>query len=336
MTISTREKLRRFLDLFRGEDHVLIPIVADPDAIASAMAVKRLLWRRIASVTIANVNKILRPDNLAMVRLLSVGMVAFNQIDPERFSRVVMVDAQPDHHPALESLDVQAIFDHHPDTGYRAAFTDIRPAYGAASTIMTEYLKAARIKPSSKLATGLYLGIKTDTANFERQALMEDVRAFQFLFRHTNTALARRIEQAEIKRAFLKYYLKAIETHTIRKARCYVHLGPVPSPDLCVLIADFFMHLDSITWSIVSGIYQGKLIVIFRNDGLRKNAGLVAKESFGPWGKAGGHKSAARAEALLEKIGHEVDPDDPVQTRRWIIRRIEQKATYAQKGKGAQ
>ncbi len=333
MTVSAREKLRRFLDLFSGEDHVLVPIVADPDAIASAMTVKRLLWRRVASVTIANVNKILRPDNLAMVRLLSVGMVPFGQIAPERFSRVVMVDAQPNHHPAFDPLDITAIFDHHPDTGHRAAFTDIRPAYGAVSTMMTEYLKAARIKPSSKLATGLYLGIKTDTANFERQALIEDVRAFQFLFRYTNTALARRIEQAEIKRAFLKFYQKAIETHTIRKARCYVHLGPVPSPDLCVLIADFFMHLDSITWSIVSGIYHDRLIVIFRNDGLRKNAGLVAKESFGPWGKAGGHKSAARAEAPLEKLSEAVDPGDQAQMRRWIIRRIEQRATYAKKRK---
>ncbi len=333
MTLSAREKLRRFLDLFSGEDHVLIPIVADPDAIASAMAVKRLLWRKVAVVTIANVNKILRPDNLAMVRLLSVGMVPFSQVDPELFNRVVMVDAQPEHHPAFEPLDVLAILDHHPDTGPRAAFTDIRPSYGAVSTMMTEYIKAARIKPSSKLATGLYLGIKTDTANFERQALIEDVRAFQFLFRHANTALARKIEQAEIKRAFLKFYQKAIETHTIRKARCYVHLGQVPSPDLCVLIADFFMHLDSITWSIVSGIYQDRLIVIFRNDGLRKNAGLVARESFGAWGKAGGHKSAARAEAQLEKLDEEVDPGDPVRMRRWIVRRIEKRATYAKTGK---
>ncbi|MEJ2040789.1 MAG: phosphoesterase, partial [Desulfosarcinaceae bacterium] len=69
MSISNKERLRRFYAQFSGEDHVLIPIVADPDAIASAMAVKRLLWRKTAGVTIANVNTIERPDNLVLVRL---------------------------------------------------------------------------------------------------------------------------------------------------------------------------------------------------------------------------------------------------------------------------
>ena len=46
-------KLLRY-DQFVGDDNVLIVINADPDAIASAMAVKRLLWRKVSSVTIRN------------------------------------------------------------------------------------------------------------------------------------------------------------------------------------------------------------------------------------------------------------------------------------------
>ena len=64
------ERLRRFYDIFSGEDQVLIGINADPDAIASAMAVKRLLWRKTAGVTIANINTIKRPDNRAMIQRL--------------------------------------------------------------------------------------------------------------------------------------------------------------------------------------------------------------------------------------------------------------------------
>jgi nanoRNase/pAp phosphatase (c-di-AMP/oligoRNAs hydrolase) len=44
MTLSNSEKLRRFYDQFSGNDHVLVVINADPDAIASAMAV-RTTWR---------------------------------------------------------------------------------------------------------------------------------------------------------------------------------------------------------------------------------------------------------------------------------------------------
>ena len=43
MTISASEKLRQFFAVFSKGDHVLVMINADPDAIASAMAVKRLL-----------------------------------------------------------------------------------------------------------------------------------------------------------------------------------------------------------------------------------------------------------------------------------------------------
>jgi len=63
------------------------------------------------------------------------------------------------------------------------------------------------------------------------------------------------------------------------------------------------MRLAEATWSIASGVYNGKLIIILRNAGFRGNAGKIAKELFGSWGgSAGGHKSAARAEVPLEEI----------------------------------
>ncbi|MGD9236364.1 MAG: phosphoesterase, partial [Desulfobacterales bacterium] len=47
MSRSVPEKLRRFYDQFSGSQPVLIVINADPDAIASAMAGRRLLWRKV-------------------------------------------------------------------------------------------------------------------------------------------------------------------------------------------------------------------------------------------------------------------------------------------------
>ena len=69
------EKLRRFYEQFASDDRVLILINADPDAIASAMAVKRLLWRKVQHVTISHINIINRPDNLAMVQLMGVPLI---------------------------------------------------------------------------------------------------------------------------------------------------------------------------------------------------------------------------------------------------------------------
>ena len=326
MALSTAERLRRFHEQFRGSDNVAVLINADPDAIASAMAVSRLLWHRVASTTIVHINTIKRPDNLAMIRLLGVNLTYVDTVAAEQFNRVVIVDSQPDHNPDFAAFKTDVVIDHHPDTGCQASYMDIRPQYGATASIMTEYLRAAKIKPSVKLATGLYHAIKTDTSNFERQTLIEDLRAFQFLFRHANKHLARKIEQAELRPDFLKYFKCALQQTRMRKGRVFVHLGSVVNADVCVLIADFFMRVNSVTWSVISGICERKLILILRNDGIRKNAGTVAIQGFGQIGSAGGHKSMARAEIALTELKKHIDYKDPKKLKSWIIKHIEQRA----------
>lgn len=319
---SNIENLRRFYDRFSGEDNVLVVINADPDAIASAMAVKRLLWRKVASVTLSNVNSIERPDNLAMIRLLGVTLVHVSEVRPENYSRFVIVDSQPSHHEGFGAFAFDVVIDHHPETGLTAPFADIRPKYGATASMMTEYLRTAKIKPSARLATGLFYAIKTDTSNFERPSLMEDVRAFQFLFHHANTHLARRIDHAELRLDFLKYFRKALSDKRMRKGKIFAHLGPVATPDILVLIADFFMRIESVNWSIVSGICDKKLILIFRNDGLRKNAGKLARDCFGDLGSAGGHRSMSRAEIPVENLKSLTECRNDAKLGMWIINQI--------------
>lgn len=326
MTISNAERLRRFYDRFSNDDHVLVVINADPDAIASAMAVKRLLWRRVAGVTISNINVVKRPDNITMIRLLGVNLVPVKDIVKERFTRVVLVDSQPDHHEIFSGFSIDVIIDHHPETIVHASLLDIRPKYGATASIMTEYLRAAGIKPSTKLAAGLFYAIKTDTENFVRQTLIEDVRAFQFLYRHANINIVNKIERSELRPDFLKYFEIALSNKRIRKGRAFSYVGSVVNPDVCVLLADFFMKVSSVDWSIVAGLFNNKLVLIFRNDGLRKDSGKVAKEAFGQLGSAGGHKSAARAEIPLEVLKGEVDYENDKKLLRWITGRVEKRA----------
>jgi len=320
MPTFASERLRRLLGLFSREDRLLILINADPDAMASAMALKRLLWRKVSATTIAHVGTITRPDNLAMIRLVSLDLVPIQDADKGQFTRYAILDSQPNHHEGFKGIDFDIIVDHHPDTGAKASFRDIRPYYGATCTIMTQYLRAAKIKPSAKLATALFYGIKTDTMNFQRKALIEDVDAFQFLFRHVNVHMAQRIEQAEMTLDYLKHYRTALEEMRVRRHRIQVHVGPVRNPAVCVSMADFFMKIHDIAWSIVSGTHQGRLIIIVRNDGVRKDGGKLLGEKFGHLGSAGGHKAMARAEIPLDNLEGLVDYRDGKALSRWIIR----------------
>ena len=332
MPTTAKDKVRQFYAQFSSDDRVLILINADPDAIASAMAVKRLLWRKVNNITISNINTIDRPDNCAMVELLGVNLTHIKDLDETRFNRVVMVDSQPSHNVLFENFSVDVVIDHHPDTASKVPFQDIRPKYGATASIMTEYLKAAKIKPATKLATALLLGIKNDTGNFEQKTLPEDVRSFQYLFRHANKHMVRKIEQSEIRPDYLKFFKKALENRRVRKGKVFVFLGPVPNPDICVLIADFFLKISSIKWSIVAGYHQKKLVIIFRSDGLRKNAGKIAEQGFDEFGSAGGHKTMARAEIPLSVLRPLIDHRDDSKVIRWIMSQIKHKTKKAPAG----
>ena len=116
------------------------------------------------------------------------------------------------------------------------------------------------------------------------------------------------------------------ETKRVRKNRVFVYLGRVVNPDICVLIADFFMRVQGLFWSVIAGVYEDRMVIIFRNDGIRKNAGNVARKSFGALGSAGGHKSMARAEIMLHSLEPLVNIADHRQTLRWVINQIETRA----------
>lgn len=297
------EKLKKLLAQVEPEDTVGILINADPDAISSALALQRLFWRRVKKTWVFRTNVIKRADNLAMIKLLNIKQQHIRKLNPARISRWAIVDSQPHHQEALSKFRFDIIIDHHPQSkGSSAAFVDIREDYGATATMMTEYLRAAKIKPSPRLATALFYGIKTDTDNFVRASIPNDIEAFRYLYPFTNIHIVKMIESSEMTRKTLTHFRAALENLVFFKDKAYIHMGKVNDPDILVILADFFLKLVESTWCIVSGVYGQKLIVIFRHAGFRLDAGKIAQKLFGPWGPAGGHKSAARAEIPMEAI----------------------------------
>ena len=303
-SVSATEKCKRLREVVHPEDSLAILIDADPDAMSSAMGLKRLFWRKVQRADVFHINAIQRADNLAFVKLLKIEQKHVDHFRPDEFDKLALLDSQPRHHEEFTGLHFDIILDHHPvDDFSKASFVDIKEDYGANATIMTEYLKATKIKPSPRLATALFYGIKTDTDNFVRKSLPNDINAFQYLYRFANLNIIKKIESSEITRQTLNYFRGAIDGVTFIGDRAYIHMGAVKNPDILVLIADFFMKLAETTWSIVSGEYEDKLVVILRNAGFRGNAGKVAQKLFGSLGgAAGGHPGAARAEIPLSEI----------------------------------
>ena len=300
---SAKIRLEEFWSVFEKEDTVLICIVADPDSLACALAIKRLLRYRVKSVTIVHPNEISRLNNVEMVNRLRIPLERFHTIKLADFSKRVMVDSQPNHLPEFENIHFDAIIDHHPiSNDWNATYVDIRPNYGAASSMLVEYLRAASIKPSVSMATAMFYGIKVDTQDFEKEARLSDAISFRYLFDIANRNLVRKFELTDLRRSELRYFSMALAELKFSKGRYYCHVGKVRSPDVLVIIADFLSHVADIDWVLVSGIHNDKLVVIFRCDGYRKSAGKLAQRAFGHLGSAGGHKGAARAEVPLKNL----------------------------------
>jgi nanoRNase/pAp phosphatase (c-di-AMP/oligoRNAs hydrolase) len=208
----------------------------------------------------------------------------------------------------------------------KAPYVDIRAHYGACATMMTEYLKTRKIKPSAKLASALMLGIKTDTADFTRGATLKDIRAFQYLYRFADNNIVRKVERATLTQDNLDFLGRAIKHRKVVNNRVFFHAGTISKPDELVVVADFFQTLSKVNWSIISGIYEEKLIIVIRNDGLRRGAGNTAKDAFSMFGSAGGHKTMARAELELSLVKKQSKSLSRKVIAEWIISVIEKTA----------
>jgi nanoRNase/pAp phosphatase (c-di-AMP/oligoRNAs hydrolase) len=141
--------------------------------------------------------------------------------------------------------------------------------------------------------------------------------------------IIKKLESSEITKKTLEKIHMAIERLIIVDGIVYVHMDEVNNADLLVIIADFFNRLAEAQWSVVSGVYKGKLIVIMRNATLRGDAGKTAKRLFESWGgSAGGHASAARAEITLSDLSDKIkDLSDLESLVREQLRKIKQKGS---------
>lgn len=317
------EELRR---VHNGAKRMLILLHynPDPDAIASALALRTLLKRNRQTAIIGHLGeKVSRPENVAMIELLDIDLEELDNKDIKDFDSIALVDVQPPYFGNILP-EVDSVIDHHPQVGsFKSRFSEIKSEEGATSTILTSFLRAAQVEISERLATSLLYGIKTDTVSLNRDANPDDVEAFTFLYPHANLGLLRRIERAEIPPSELKCFGKALADHWISDGIFFVNLGRVKREYLIPKMADFGIQVKGVGWSIAFGIISNSYLVIsVRNVGFKKSAGRIVRDLFGEIGSAGGHRSAAKAVVSLRKIRNIIGKGSQERIRKWLTKQF--------------
>jgi len=299
-----RKKVERIRSLF-GERkvHILLQHDPDPDAIGSALALRELLGRNRPTTPIVTFGEVTRPENLAMLKLLDIQI---DRISPEDLhkegARLAMVDVQPPYfEQPLGRVDL--VVDHHPKrTAFKARFADLRTAYGATSTIFTEYLRAAGMEPTQRLATALLYGIKTDTLFLERGSNLADLSAFSFLYPLANKAMIARIERPALPREDLEALGRALSRLQLDNGVAVIHMGEINREDVIPQMAEFCLQIEGVEWGVVSGLVKDRVVISVRNVGYVKSAGEIMKKLYDDIGSAGGHRAMAKAVVPLDRF----------------------------------
>jgi nanoRNase/pAp phosphatase (c-di-AMP/oligoRNAs hydrolase) len=306
----TRLRVQQYQRFLSDADRIVILLHndPDPDAMASGLALRNVLRRTKQTAVIAALHGVTRPENQRMMNLLDIQVEIITPAQLESFDRIAMVDVQPHYFGgAIDRVDL--VIDHHPEqSGYSAVFKDIRADYGSTSTILTEHLRAVDANISERTATAMLYAIKSDTLFFNRQANRVDIEAFSYLYPLADAALIRKMEGAEITMERLEYVLKAKQHGRMEEQVFCTFLGNSPREDFIPYVADFYLQLENVKWTIVSGIVNDSLIMSVRNLGYSKNAGEFVRKYFADIGSAGGHRAMAKAvvpiQAFKAKFGN--------------------------------
>ena len=309
-SIATAAKLRRLLAVARSHKRALILTHdnPDPDAVASACGLAWLL-HQCAGVRAqaAYGGTIGRAENKAMIRVLRLPIVPFARVEGIH-PLVGLVDTQPEvgNHSAPMSPDVvQVVIDHHParPASQRSAFHDVGGPAGATSTLVTAYLRAARLRPSVSLATALFYGIKSDTRDLGREVDRLDVDCYNWLFPLVDKQALSKIEHPTVPARYFAAYHTAYERARLHGggSAVVVDLGEVYVPEIVPEVAEKLVSLDGLRWSLAAGSFQGELYLSLRVNDKRVNAGRLVRAVCAPLGgSAGGHGAMAGARIPLD------------------------------------
>jgi nanoRNase/pAp phosphatase (c-di-AMP/oligoRNAs hydrolase) len=270
----------------------------DPDAMASAAALKYLagkLLQKPAHIVLGGI--VGRAENRAMRTYLNIDLVPVSEVAFDGDVQVALVDTQPGrpNNSLPDGIVPHVVIDHHPAyADYPGVpFLDLREAYGATSTILTEYLRESRLDLDHKIATALFYGITAETQDLGREATPADIEAAHFLYPNTNKRRLAKIENARVPREYFRAFREAIDKAVLYGDRVVVSaLGEVQYPDMVAEVADFLLRLDQVEWAAAIGAFEGCLHCSIRTTEREVNAGEVLQRVLGSK-LAGGHDQIA-------------------------------------------
>ena len=270
----------------------------DPDAIASAFGLSKLLKHYDIKSSICYKGKIERFSTNGFVNKLGIELIDLDAINGmSENDEIILVDSQKGNSNIVDAPGNEIIcIDHHPSfencntNGYR--YADIRPEYGACATIIAQYYLENDIQMDKSVATALIFGIKSDTMGLSRGVSQADVDVYQQLYGMCDMELISSLEHCSLKFEDLKAYANAINSIKIYDNISFANTGYNCPEALIASISDFMLDLVEIDFTVVYSIRDDGIKLSVRSIG-EINAGIVTNDALSDIGGGGGHAEMA-------------------------------------------
>jgi nanoRNase/pAp phosphatase (c-di-AMP/oligoRNAs hydrolase) len=310
------EKADEFDNLVRNKERVYIFVhdFPDPDAMAAALGMKKLIEDRYEKTVLIFGSGFSRPQNKVMANVLGIDLKdAFNYfkgIPHNERDLILFVDVNENSGNMRYKQDTQLkpdwTIDHHIDKEKPLGNNAHLEPVGSASTIVAEYLQHFEIefdpeqKQDENVATALLLGLMTDTSNLLSVSVTpRDMKAFEFMKKHYGQETFTTIMDFELNPYYFELMAHAHQSYSKEGSLIVLNLGYINEDQEGALsfIAELWRRWKDvrvvIAFAVINNTVSGKVRVKGTGD---INASELARQVFqAPNG--GGHSWMAGATA---------------------------------------
>lgn len=280
-----------------NREHVYIQThnFPDPDAIASAYGLQRLLASRGIMSKICYKGKIDRYSTEKLCEFIGIDILNVEDIEESLLDEdeVILVDAQKGNSNIINITGDEIIcIDHHPyNDKCRYRFTDIRPEIGACATMIAQYFFENNVPMDEKIATALTYGIRIDTNNLSRGVSKLDFEMIYRMYDLCDYETIHVLENSTLCFDDLVAYSKAISSIEV-----YDNISFADTGAACAVIAnisDFMLALKEVSFSVVYSRNEGGIKLSVRSEKSSLDAGKIVGKALENIGNGGGHASMA-------------------------------------------
>jgi len=263
---------------------IYIPGSPDPDAIASAYAIKLILKHLDIDADIFAERRLSLSQNQAFIDRLDIPVYFGKEVNPKKYQAYIVPDFQNNRVESIgDKIPCAAHIDHHSKSkkAVKADFSLIRPDAGSTSTLVALLAKNLDIDFSEQamaaMATALTFGIQTDTDSYNNITSL-DLKALDFLMKFTDASILQGISSIPLSSDTLLYYNKAKKNEFAYKDWAFYGIGFIDSKnrDSIAISADMILKNSNYnTVAVFAVIENHRKGEMYLDVSLRSKSGSV-------------------------------------------------------------